>query len=300
MVVMVAALLFWLASAEALVPSGGTPRMARASSLEAGPSALASAPREPLSFAFSPAGLLFPFYVGVAYELQAIGLLTARTPVGGSSAGSIVAAALACGLSEAEVRAGLASLVRDVRGGTSLKAALRSQLATLLPDDAAERATARGITLCYTAVLPWPRRHLVTEWSCKQDLIDVITASCNWPFYLSRWPLVRCRGAWAVDGFFAVGRERFGCPPLDAVREVAVTALPRVPVAAYGDDDLIQAGKRRALPISLDKWLRWAYTPALDAELEMLVDVGREHAREWAEADAERARGARGRREVED
>ena len=42
----------------------------------------------PLGFSFTPGGLLFPYYVGAAYELQRLGLLTPNTPLGGSSAGA--------------------------------------------------------------------------------------------------------------------------------------------------------------------------------------------------------------------
>ena len=69
----------------------------------------------PLGFTFTPGGLLFPYYVGVAYFLKESGLVTPTTPLGGSSAGSIVTAALACGLEQEAVLDGLAALVEDVR-----------------------------------------------------------------------------------------------------------------------------------------------------------------------------------------
>ena len=46
-----------------------------------------TAPPSPLGIAFTPAGLLFPYYVGVGYELRELGVLTPSTPLGGSSAG---------------------------------------------------------------------------------------------------------------------------------------------------------------------------------------------------------------------
>ena len=81
-----------------------------------------------LGICFSPAGLLFPYYVGAGYELQRLGILQPQTPLGGSSAGAIVAACLSCGVPEETVRLGLARLVDDVRAGTRLNVALRKQL----------------------------------------------------------------------------------------------------------------------------------------------------------------------------
>lgn len=82
----------------------------------------------PLAFAFAPVGLLFPYYVGVAYELRKLGLLRDSTPIGGTSAGSIVSGVVAAGVEESEVREGLAQLVEDVRKGVKLHQALRTVL----------------------------------------------------------------------------------------------------------------------------------------------------------------------------
>ena len=141
---------------------------------------LAPSPQPPLAFAFSPAGLLFPYYIGVSFRLRELGLITDSCPLGGSSAGAIIAATMACGVSEREVIDGLSALLEDVRGGTRLNEALRKQLDSFLSDDAHKLAQQHGLKIGYLEVLPLPRRHVVTEWESKQDLIDCIAASCNW------------------------------------------------------------------------------------------------------------------------
>ena len=143
-----------------------------------------------------------------------------------------------------------------------------------------------------------------------------VCASCNWPFFFSRWPLVWCRGQLALDGFFSVPRSRFfGCPPLTGAgglppeRTVAVCCLPRVSLAAFAARDTIQperraeyrldAALRRSceerlltrcavdrLEVPEAQWFSWALEPATDAELAGMVRKGREHARAWLEADS--------------
>jgi len=51
-----------------------------------------SAPVADLGFSFSPAGLLFPYHLGVASVLREKRLLNDKVPLGGSSAGALVAA----------------------------------------------------------------------------------------------------------------------------------------------------------------------------------------------------------------
>ena len=242
--------------------------------------------RPPLAFAFTPAGLLFPYYIGVAYRLSEIGILQSSSPLGGSSAGAIVAAAVACGVSEREVRRGLDMLLADVRRGMRLNLALRKVLAVILEDDCHTVARQRGLKIGYFEVLPLPGRRLVSEWSSKDDLIDTIAASCNWPLFFSRWPLVWCRNSLCIDGFFSVKRQRFGCPPLEAERTVAVTALPRVSLGAFDPADVIQPGRLPGATLPLDdaEWFRYAMAPAADNLIEEMVGLGRRHATIWADA----------------
>ena len=134
---------------------------------------------------------------------------------------------------ESTVRRGLADLLADYRGGTALNYALKRQLEDLLPEDAHLTAKSHGLTIGYFEVLPRPGRRLVSTWDSKADLIETISASCNWPFFYSRWPLVWCRGGLAVDGFFALPRTQLGCPQI-ADETLRVISLPKVEVEGGG------------------------------------------------------------------
>jgi hypothetical protein len=237
-----------------------------------------------LAFAFAPAGLLFPYYIGVAYQLRDLGLLNSSTPLGGSSAGAIVAAAVACGCEEHGVVASLAKLLEDVRNGEKLKSTLRRQLEDMLPEDAVLRAERHGLTIAYLEVLPRPRPHMVTSWESREDLIDTILASCNYPLFFSRWPLVKCRGAWAVDGLFSIERPRYGCPPLPGDRAVAIVALKQK-TTIFNTSDIIQPGQDGMdLPddVSETQWDWWTAIAAPDEKIQTMIALGRDHARTWA------------------
>lgn len=237
----------------------------------------------PLSVAFSPGGLLFPYYIGVGYELRALGLITPSTPLAGASAGSIIAAALACDVPEETVLSALSALLSDVRSGTKLNVAVPKALRAVMDDNSYLVAAERGLTVGYFEVLPRPGGRLVSSWSSTDDLIECICASCNWPFFYSRWPFVWCRNSLTLDGFFAVGRERFGCAPLDSERELAVTALPKVGLEAYDDINIIQPDRFEglALPVSDSEWFQWALKPAPDEMIDKMVALGRSHAKRW-------------------
>eukprot|EP00965_Chrysotila_dentata_P227662 6196141-Pleurochrysis_carterae.AAC.5 len=243
--------------------------------------ARAVATKAAVGFSFSPGGLLFPYFIGIGYSLLSAGAIDSRTPLGGSSAGSIVAGALACGVDKTEVRRGLSELAANVRNGQTLNSALRLELDRLLPDDAPERAEGR-LKVCYRQVFPWPKSFEVTKWDSKQDLINTICASCNWPFFFSRWPLVWVRRGLAVDGFFTQPMSRFGCPALDADRTVLICSLPRMEVKA-DQGDLIQPGVASfsSPPFSDGEWFSYAMAPASEETFDQIIELGEEHGQQW-------------------
>lgn len=235
----------------------------------------------PLAFAFAPVGLLFPYYVGVAYELRKLRLLRDSTPIGGTSAGSIVSALVAAGVEESEVREGLAQLVEDVRKGVKLHQALRTVLEKYLPEDAAERVQQHRLTIGYFEAAPIPRPHIVKTWESKEDLIETILGSCNFPVFFSKWPLVKCRNAWAIDGAFSAPS---GIPPLPARRTVAVLGLPHMQ-PDFDASDIIQPGRRgMEMPddMTSSQLCDWVMSPAPDEKIDEMVAIGHRHARAWA------------------
>lgn len=196
----------------------GSARAARASAAmasrvaESAP-ALLEPPKElaPLGFSFSVGGLLFPYQLGVGVSLTESGhIVPGVTPLSGSSAGSLVATVLALGLDLELVMARLEAILVDCRrGGTAgrLGGILERELLTALPDDAAERLSNGCLTVAYMRLLPFPRAVRCADFKDREDLFDVLRASCNWPFFLARSPLVLCRNSLSLDGYFVAPRS---------------------------------------------------------------------------------------------
>lgn len=72
--------------------------------------------RGSIGFSFSGGGFLLPYFLGVIRFLLRIGMAKpGQTHVGGSSAGSLAAAVLSCGLSTDVVMAGVRRMAADCR-----------------------------------------------------------------------------------------------------------------------------------------------------------------------------------------
>eukprot|EP00747_Dinoflagellata_sp_TGD_P057372 gnl/TRDRNA2_/TRDRNA2_150609_c0_seq1.p1 gnl/TRDRNA2_/TRDRNA2_150609_c0~~gnl/TRDRNA2_/TRDRNA2_150609_c0_seq1.p1 ORF type:complete len:277 (+),score=18.33 gnl/TRDRNA2_/TRDRNA2_150609_c0_seq1:424-1254(+) len=163
----------------------------------------------------------------------------------------------------------------------------------MLPRDAAERARQHGLVIGYFEVYPEQRPRIVTSWRSKDDLIETILASCNFPFYFSRSPLVKCRDTLAVDGFWAVEPERFGCPPVPGERNVVIIAQPLSTMTSrnaganlvFDPSNIIQPG-RPGMELSQDlsdrQWSQWQTYPVPDMKVNEMIEAGRAHARTWA------------------
>jgi len=99
---------------------------------------------------------------------------------------------------------------------------LKKELDFILDDDVHEVLNNRKgfVGLAYKELFPNNRPVLDTTFVDREHVIDSVCNSSAFPFFSSNWP---CRIArkndetsWlpriAVDGYFSVGRERFGCP----------------------------------------------------------------------------------------
>uniref|UniRef100_A0A0G4HNV0 PNPLA domain-containing protein n=1 Tax=Chromera velia CCMP2878 TaxID=1169474 RepID=A0A0G4HNV0_9ALVE len=208
-----------------------------------------------IGFSFSPAGLLFPYHLGVAQKLQEVGLLTNRTPICGASAGALTAIAIGLELPFATMEDAIQRLCADCKAsGTAgrLNTVLRRELDILLPDDAHEKLNSRPapVIISYSSLsLGEPEGNdkrpysgpalrgarFISNFRSKQDLIEVMCASCCVPFWFSGWPAVSCRGEYCVDGFFAVPQRFFGCPSAPAKRTIFVCPFSAKVVGLTGD-----------------------------------------------------------------
>ena len=183
-----------------------------------------------VGIAFSPAGLLTPYHLGAASELAKLNIIQSQTAISGASGGALAAVLSSLGTISSQDSLEACNYIsercRSV-GYTrkTLRLALDTCLDDLLPADAFEKLNQRTAkcTVAYREIYPTLTSHLVSEYRSNDDLIDVLRASCNIPFYFNGNSVtVPVRGHFAVDGFFAVERSRFGCPRTEATRELIV------------------------------------------------------------------------------
>lgn len=179
-------------------------------------------------FSVSPGGLLLPYHVGALASLEYNGYLTDASPIAGSSAGSIAVSAFAAGLKPEQVLEATISVCIDCQDQFDGKAQgnllpfVRKLTDELIQEEQFQRLRAReGITgVCYQELLPRYQSILETEFDTKNDLIQAISNSCMFPFFSTNFPCAidatssrsKKFPRLVVDGFFAVPRDRFGCP----------------------------------------------------------------------------------------
>jgi hypothetical protein len=200
-----------------------------------------------LGFSFSPGGLLLPYHLGVISSLLSSGYITETTPVAGSSAGAIAVASLAAGVPPERALEGtcrVASRCAAAGGARGrLLPEMSRELESLLPHDAHEVVNARPAAagVAFLEVFPKRRPVLATRFASRDDLKSVVCASSMVPFFSTNFPVALRRRpkrqqrqidddvqeeeeesllerlfpySFVLDGFFAVPRNRFGCPEL--------------------------------------------------------------------------------------
>ncbi|XP_010538890.1 PREDICTED: uncharacterized protein LOC104813074 isoform X3 [Tarenaya hassleriana] len=174
-------------------------------------------------FSFSVGGLLFPYHLGVAQFLIEKGYIKETTPLAGSSAGAIICAVIACGLSMQKALEATKTIADDCRRkGTAFRlgALLRDCLEELLPDDAHTSCNGR-IRVAVTQITWRPRGLLVDQFDSKGDLINALFTSSFIPGYFSASPATVFRNRLCIDGGLT-----FFMPPTSASKTIRVSAFP--------------------------------------------------------------------------
>jgi hypothetical protein len=279
---------------------------------------------------FSPAGLLTPFHLGASKQLQEYGILTPKCAIAGASGGALAAATSALldhsslKYTPLEASVYVAQQCRDLGGLGTLQVALHKILDQLIPENGHELLNSRpaSVTIAYTEVLPTAARgilnriyqpHLVHKFRSKQDIIEVLCASCNIPFYFSgKTVAIQVREHKAIDGFFAVDFRRFGSPPTHATKHELIICpftkrfakiVPHKASSGYNvtcnyhiiTPDLLAGNMREFWPFSIDQLFRMAITAPLSTKApheaisneelvekyEILYRAGQECVRRW-------------------
>jgi len=185
-----------------------------------------------IGVSFTGAGLLTPFHIGVSQYLQENKIINDKNILAGSSGGALAAITTALKVNADQALDSTVFIASECRAkGTrlTLRLALDEVLHTVLPSDAAQRLRKRPAAcyIAYAQLSPSITSCLVNEFKDKEDLISVLLASCNIPFYFNGNTLtVDVRRGTGVDGYFSMNLNRFGAPRTGCLNEVIVCPLP--------------------------------------------------------------------------
>lgn len=268
-----------------------------------------------LGVSFSPAGLLTPFHIGAAEQLRLFNVLNASTALAGSSGGALVAALAGLNISPQTAMLCseyIAQRCRDDGPRNALRNALDEMLEKSLPVNAHELLNCREApcSFAYAEICPPSlKSQLICQFKDRSDLLDVLRASCNIPFYFNgNNAFVNVRGGLGMDGIFAASVHRFGCPPTGAreheilicpysasmLRMAPLLSRPAGSSCRYSiiSPDLLQ---KEDWPFSLIELIKMSLNapdsfrnpkvPISDAEIEetykMLYNAGKEAVKVW-------------------
>uniref|UniRef100_A0A8C3CWY6 PNPLA domain-containing protein n=1 Tax=Cairina moschata TaxID=8855 RepID=A0A8C3CWY6_CAIMO len=176
----------------------------------------------PFSLSFSGSGFLALYQVGVVQSLLELApeLLKSACKVYGSSAGSLIAAAVVCGISlgkEITTWVSLKTILGPLSPKCSLLANIRAVLQRRLPEDSYQVASGR-LHISLTRVVDG-QNVMVSEFSSKEELIQALLCSCFLPIYCGFIP-PSYRGVRYVDGGFT------GLQPVSSLEEAVITVSP--------------------------------------------------------------------------
>jgi len=249
-------------------------------------------------FSLSPGGLLLPYHVGALEALKYHNHLTEDTPIAGSSAGGIAVAAHGCGIDHKRVLESTIQISDECEqlGGTQgrLLPQLRGKLNELLTQDNFDQLQERpgAVTIAYREVFPVFRAMHQTNFTDREDLVNAVCHSSSFPFFTMNGPCVvdtsqgRRIPRLVVDGFFAVPRERFGCPDFEKAgvsvdRTVMISVFPqeRINLAACAPEDCISPQVEDGP--QMENLLRLAMQSSSREELTKIYESGWEDAERW-------------------
>lgn len=280
-----------------------------------------------VGYSLSPGGLLFPWHIGALAGLAYHNVLDNSNPLAGSSAGAIAVASHGAGVRpevalEATVRiSNQCRLLGGARG--NLLPLLKIELDRILEEDVHEVLNNRKgfVGLAYKEIFPNYRPVLDTKFLDRDHVIDSVCNSSSFPFFSSNWP---CRIArknhnhdkksssnslnWlprlAVDGYFSVDRDRFGCPCFDTMpharrseddgtvdRTVTLSVFPHdvVSLSASENHDRISPEVNEEDPNSqMSNLLRLATQCAEKDEYYKLYEDGWKDAERWIREEEQR------------
>ncbi|XP_050767137.1 omega-hydroxyceramide transacylase [Gymnogyps californianus] len=179
------------------------------------------------SLSFSGSGFLVLYQVGVVQSLLELApeLLKSACKVYGSSAGSLIAAAVVCGIGLDDLKEFFFAMAKEVRktilGPLSPKCSLLANIKTvlqrMLPEDSYQLASGR-LHISLTRVVDG-QNVIASEFSSKEELIQALLCSCFLPIYCGFIP-PSYRGVRYVDGGFT------GLQPVSSLEEAVITVSP--------------------------------------------------------------------------
>jgi hypothetical protein len=277
-----------------------------------------------LGFALSSGGLLLPYHLGVLDGLQHKGWLKPETPIAGASAGAIAVASHACSINSQMIlddTIAISDTCRELgRARGNLLPLLREKLERRIDHDRFQEYQQRPAeaVVSYHEVFPTFGPVHQTDFEHKEEFIDAICHSSSFPFFTSNWPVILdyTKGRkheimtlgqrkisleiprLVVDGYFAVPRERFGCPDFDLAgvevdRTISITTFPREVIGLTNDieecdyigPNLIDDGIQQSVRL-----LRLATQPSSAEEMASLYEEGFCDAEKWCRAEEIRDR----------
>ncbi|MEW5301831.1 MAG: hypothetical protein WDW36_004666 [Sanguina aurantia] len=249
-----------------------------------------------LGFGFSAGGFLFPYYLGILWQLSELGLLRGRVRMAGASAGSLAIATYNSGLTVQAATDALFSFAADCRAkGTHFRIGLLLEdfLHKYLPTDA--HLLNKGVSyVALTKAFPYFQPELLTDFADKDDFVQALMTSCHIPWYANGGFVRKFRDKWYLDGG---ARNFLPVPPHTSVnvkiccfpvRELLArvgpqfTSMPRV---ANLVDVAISPDTFEPFEYRYRDMLQMALVPASDEILAEFIVKGRRDAQKWAERE---------------